>query len=253
MDPARIQQFWPWYPDANLGVGMGGSHFAIESDGPKGEAWVQRFRIPPTPTVISRRGFHCHFLIPPGYTVKTTHMEEVDIIGAGDQVVGPGSVHASGHIYHWQEYLSLAEIEPAYPPEPLIAWMAEQGVLRRGTTQNYQLLKLRLQKAVVHVLTASERHPRLGAGRQKGGKTPPTAAAGRGFKTIFTPILETCGTPLRTALAELAQKPEVHDLCLTFLGLSDVAVTLGFGKKFLCRLPGHRERRPSASTTVVTR
>jgi hypothetical protein len=37
----KIQRFWQWYPDSNLGVGMGDRHFVIESDGPKGEAWVQ--------------------------------------------------------------------------------------------------------------------------------------------------------------------------------------------------------------------
>jgi hypothetical protein len=47
-------------------------------------------------------------------------------------------------------------------------------------------------------------------------------------------------------LAELAKKPEIRDLCLTFLGLGDMGGGLGFGKAFLCRLPGHRERHPSA-------
>jgi hypothetical protein len=178
--------------------------------------------------------------------VKTTHLEEIDIIGVGDQVVGPGSVHASGHIYHWHEYLSLEEVELAYPPEPLISWMAEHGILRRGATRRAQPPTLRPPKSAGHGPVERELHPRRTVGRQNGDEASHAATAPGGFKTIFTPILETCGTPLRTAIAEFAKKSEVHDLCLTFLRLGDIAGGIGFGKAFLCRLPGHRERHPSA-------
>ena len=63
-DPAKIRQFFTWYPDANLGVAMGGTYFVIEADGPEGAAWVQRFHLPPTPTVLSRRGFHAYLRDP---------------------------------------------------------------------------------------------------------------------------------------------------------------------------------------------
>ena len=251
-DPHKITQFFTWYPDANLGVAMGGAHFVMESDGPEGDTFMRRFHLPPTPTVISRRGVHAYLRIPPGYRVKTKHLNQLDIIGGGDMVVGPGSVHASGHIYQWQEYLSLEDIEPAYPPEPLIAWMAEHGVLLRGATPISQPMKSRMSKSASRAFLQGNGQARLTSGGPHSGKASAPPHARGGFKTIFTPILETCGTPLKTSLAEFAKKREVRDLCLTFLGLADVAVDLGFGKAFLCRLPGHRERHPSAVLEIGT-
>ena len=183
---------------------------------------------------------------PPGYTVKTTHLQELDIIGAGDQVVGPGSLHASGYRYTWHDYLSLQDIEPAYPPEPLIAWMAEHGVLRRGATPIYQPKMSRPPKSTSRAFSRRDELTRSRSGEANGGTASDAETARGGFKTIFTPILETCGTSLEKALPELAKKREVRDLCLTFLGLGDVGVDMDFGKAFLCRLPGHRERYPSA-------
>jgi hypothetical protein len=252
-DPTKIQQFFTWYPDANLGVAMGGDYFVIEADGPEGLAWVQGFHLEPTVTVISRRGPHAYLRNPPGYHVKTMHLKDlhVDIIGDGDYVVGPGSVHASDHIYRWQEYLSLEDLEPTYPPEPLIAWMAEHGVLRRGATKiSRPMQSKRLQTASrLHVQT--DPRPRVHAGRLRSGTASNRRPALGGFKTIFTSRLETCGTALGATLAEFAKKPEIRDACLTFFGLGDVAVDLGFGKAFLCRLPGHRERHPSAVLEIA--
>jgi Bifunctional DNA primase/polymerase, N-terminal len=89
----------------------------IEVDGPHGQSILRPFPMPPTPTVMSHRGPHHYVKIPPGYSVKTTHLEELDIIGDGDQVVGPGSIHRSGHLYHWHDYLSLEDIAPVEPPK----------------------------------------------------------------------------------------------------------------------------------------
>jgi Bifunctional DNA primase/polymerase, N-terminal len=135
-DPDKIRQFWQWFPDANLGVAMGAvsGHFVMEADGPKGAALLRRFRLPPTPTVLSRRGHHVYLRIPPGYTMRTEHFEELDVIGDRGYVVGPGSRHPSGHLYRWQDYLSLNDLDPAYPPEPLLSWLADHHVLLRDTT-----------------------------------------------------------------------------------------------------------------------
>jgi hypothetical protein len=241
-DLEKLRQFRTWYPHANFGVVMGtiSGHFVIETDGPKGRSFLQRYVLSPTPTVISRRGDHKYLKIPPGYTVKTTHLPELDIIGDGDYVVGPGSIHHTGHVYHWQEYLSLTDLEPDYPPEPLLSWMAEHGILRRGATPKYSQTSRGRLKSTSHAFSQRD-HPTQSASGTTMDRKPGTAPQG-GFKTIFTPILETCGTPLESSLAELAKKPDIRDACLAFLGLDDV----GFAKAFLCRLPGHRERHPSA-------
>ena len=65
-DVDTIEQYFRWYPTANLGVAMGSrsGHFVIEVDGPRGQSILRPFALPPTPTVLSHRGPHHYFKIP---------------------------------------------------------------------------------------------------------------------------------------------------------------------------------------------
>jgi hypothetical protein len=188
-DPAKIEQFFQWYPTANVGIAMGrvSGHFVIESDGPQGEAFVRTFHIPPTPTVVSARGPHRWLKIPRGYLVKTTHIGELDIIGDGDQVIGPGSLHARGYIYHWQLHLSLEDIDPVEPPEPLRLWLVQRGILQMCATQISQRRTSRTSKPVVRACSQSDGQTRVTSGAAANGKASAHATGGGGSKTGASP------------------------------------------------------------------
>jgi hypothetical protein len=256
MDPAKIQQFFTWYATANYGVAMGriSGHFVIESDGPQGEAFLQSFHLPPTPTVVSARGLHRYLLIPPGYTVKTQHIGELDIIGDGDQVIGPGSLHQSGHVYHWHEYLALGEIEAIYPPERLLLWLTQ-----RGATQIYQPPKSsRPPKSASRAFSRSDEQPRLTSGTANDVTAKPPGGGSKTRALLTTPRLDTpaLDTPLApderrayarsnddamgSMLVDFAKKPDVFQRIQTFLGIGNMA----FDVAHLCKL--HREQHPSA-------
>jgi hypothetical protein len=260
-DPAKIQQFFRWYPTANYGVAMGrvSGYFVIESDGPQGEAFLRTFHIPPAPTVVSARGVHRYLKIPAGYVVKTTHIGEIDVIGDGDQMIGAGSLHRSGHIYHWQQYLSLEDIDPIEPPEALRLWLVQRGILQLSATQISQRRTSQTAKSASRAFSQSDERPRLTSGAAKSGKASGTATAGEGSKTRASPTTPRLVTPppeivpayprLVTPvsdfpLAELAKKPELIDHILTFLGLGEVEREAAH----LCRL--HREQHPSAVLTT---
>jgi hypothetical protein len=182
-DAETIRQYWRWYPTANLGVAMGSrsGHFIIEVDGPNGQSLLRQFTMPPTPTVWSRRGPHLYLKIPPGYSVKTTHLDELDILGDGDQVVGPGSVHASGHIYTWHAYLSLTDLTPAEPPQPLISWLLDHGVFQPkllATTPMYPQVQSRKQKSASHAFSRGDEQTRLSSGGIHNGRDRKASPAG---------------------------------------------------------------------------
>ena len=178
--------------------------------------------------------------------MKTTHLEELDIIGDGDQVVGPGSLHRSGYLYHWHEYLSLTDLDPAEPPAPLIAWLIEHGIFRPkslASTQMYPQMPSRKLKAASRVCSQGDRPTRVTSADVNSGDHDGVAAPhrGGGYKTRSTNT-RLVAAPLGIGVAELALKPDLQVRCLTFFGLDDVAQNVAHR----CRVPGHRERRPSA-------
>jgi hypothetical protein len=242
-DPAKIRQFFAWYPTANYGIAMGrvNDHFVIESDGPQGEAFLQSFHLPPLPTVVSARGLHRYLRIPPGYTVRTQHIGELDIIGERGQVIGPGSLHLSGHVYHWHEYLSLVEVEPVYPTERLLSWLTERGLLQRCATQISQPRLRDIQKSAARKGLRSDARTRVTPSTATDG---PACNGGGGSKTRASTTAPRLVTPPdEIALADLAKKPDVFARLRTFLGLGDVEVDAAH----LCML--HREQHPSAVLT----
>lgn len=243
-DPDKIEQFFQWYPSANVGVAMGrvSGHFVIESDGPQGEAFLQSFHLPPTPTVVSARGPHRYLKIPTGYVVKTTHIGELDIIGDGDQVIGPGSLHVSGHIYHWHDYLSLEDVDPIEPPEPLRVWLLQRGILRVSATTFARPTQARRRKAAARASSQGDQRTRVTSGTANGRTARHSGGGSKTRASLTTPRLVT--PPADIALVDLAKKPALFDRIFTFVGLGEVAL----GDAHLCTL--HRERHPSAVLTI---
>ena len=166
-DPGKIRGWWRAWPDANIGLVMGGPSrlVAVDVDGPEGRATLARLEaknapLPPTLTSMSGRvdgGEHRFFHVPEGLDIQAIKnrtgasggpMPKVDIRTEGGQVVAPPSLHASGNRYAWvdrkapiailPEWLyRLATWEAPLPQaptpqrvEPLVADRARQYLMR---------------------------------------------------------------------------------------------------------------------------
>lgn len=145
-DPDVIRRWWRTWPDANIGLVMGGPRrlVAVDIDGPEGRATIARLEeqhgaIPATLTSRSGRvdgGEHRFFHVPEGLDLAAIKnragngggpMPKVDIRTEGGQVVAPPSLHVSGNRYSWADRRTpiatlpawlyrLATWEPAPPP-----------------------------------------------------------------------------------------------------------------------------------------
>lgn len=147
-DPQRIRAWWRAWPDANIGLVMGGESrlVAVDIDGPEGRDTLARLegdRGPLPATLASRSGRvdggeHRFFRVPDGWDLRAIKnragrpggpMPRVDIRADGGQVVAPPSLHVSGNRYAWQDrktpiavlprwMYDLATWEPAAPQAP---------------------------------------------------------------------------------------------------------------------------------------
>lgn len=119
-EPNRIRGWWRAWPDANIGLVMGGPRrlVAVDIDGPEGRATIDRLQrehgaLPATLTSRSGRvdgGEHRFFYVPEGLDLGAIKnragkaggpMPKVDIRTEGGQVVAPPSLHVSGNRYAW--------------------------------------------------------------------------------------------------------------------------------------------------------
>jgi len=119
-DPQKIRAWWRMWPDANIGLVMGGEPrlVAVDVDGPEGRDTLARLEVahgalPPTLTSRSGRvdgGEHRFFRVPEGWDLRAIKnragraggpMPKVDIRAEAGQVVAPPSLHVSGKRYAW--------------------------------------------------------------------------------------------------------------------------------------------------------
>jgi len=107
-----IRKWWRQFPDANVGVVTGflSGVFVLDVDGDLGAetlAQLQKQHGPLPRTWRSRtgRGEHIWFRFPPDELRNTAGeiAPGLDTRGEGGYVVAPGSVHASGAQYEWQD------------------------------------------------------------------------------------------------------------------------------------------------------
>lgn len=126
-----ICRWWRSWPDANIGLAMGGASrlVAVDIDGPEGLATLTRLEaqhgtLPFTLTSRSGRvdgGEHRFFRVSDGDAVdrlknRASHIgPKVDIRTTGGQVVAPPSLHKSGNRYAW--------IDRGVPVAVLPAWL----------------------------------------------------------------------------------------------------------------------------------
>jgi hypothetical protein len=132
-DPDRIRAWWRTWPDANIGLVMGGPRrlVAVDIDGPGGRATITRLEaehgeLPATLTSRSGRadgGEHRFFHVPDGLDLGAIKnragkaggpMPKVDIRTEGGQVVAPPSVHVSGNRYSWADRRTPIAVLPKW-------------------------------------------------------------------------------------------------------------------------------------------
>lgn len=130
-DPKIIKDWWNRNPDANIGIatGKGSGIIVLDIDGPAGEDVVTKFGVPKTCTVITGKGRQMYFKYP-GYATKNRVrvFPELDNRGDGGYVVAPGSLHASGAIYHWEENLHPEHVHPHAAPSWWLDTVRENGM-----------------------------------------------------------------------------------------------------------------------------
>jgi len=117
----EIEQWFTKWPDANTGIVTGQISGIVVVDFDSNEAFgaAQLKGLPITPTVKTSRGCHVYFK----WRHKVFNFQKrddlpgVDLRGDGGYVVGPGSTHESGHIYHCVEGDGLDDVPLAEIPD----------------------------------------------------------------------------------------------------------------------------------------
>jgi putative DNA primase/helicase len=118
--------------DANYGIATGTRVFAIDVDGKRGIRSLKRLEarhgpLPITPKVITANGCHLYFRAD-GIAVRNSASKiglGIDVRGDGGYVVGPGSIHPSGHEYRFAKGRSFDEVDLAKAPRWL--WSLIKG------------------------------------------------------------------------------------------------------------------------------
>ena len=112
----------------------------LDIDSDEGQQEAERRGLPQTPSVKTGKGRHYYFKHP-GFEVHNfakgrggkEKMPGIDFRGDGGYVVGAGSIHESGAVYHWD--VSPDECEFAEMPSWLSAYLKdEEKNERKGTT-----------------------------------------------------------------------------------------------------------------------
>jgi hypothetical protein len=104
---ASLDEVAAW-DDANLNVavvtGAISNIVVLDVDSADGQAFLDRFDLPQTPTVVTSKGRHYYFRRPATPLRNTVRVEGVglDVRADGGYVVGAGSKHPDGTIYRWE-------------------------------------------------------------------------------------------------------------------------------------------------------
>jgi hypothetical protein len=108
-DSTVITSWWDQVPDANIGfaTGKASNLVVLDVDGPAGEATLaelekQHGSLPPTWQVRTGKGRHLYFHYPKDVAkVKSVARQKLglDVRADGGYVLGPPSIHSSGHRY----------------------------------------------------------------------------------------------------------------------------------------------------------
>ncbi len=124
----EVRQWVRDFPNRN-GVYLTGpllGRFVLDPDTVEANEWLaKRMEYVDTQMLRASRGPHWHFAYPDFhvYTSASRIYPGLDIRGVGGVVVAAGSVHHSGHIYHWDKGHSPDESALAIAPDWLLDWL----------------------------------------------------------------------------------------------------------------------------------
>lgn len=133
-DRQRIESWWRWKPQANVGIATGqvSRLFVLDIDPAKRgvetlrELVAMHAPLPPALTVrTGSGGWHLYYLLSERDRIGPSAADGLDVRCDGGYVVAPGSIHPNGTAYRWDNGLPLG-----VAPEWLMAWAAA----RKGET-----------------------------------------------------------------------------------------------------------------------
>jgi hypothetical protein len=222
---APVRRLRRWFAGDRHNVGLlTGSPWrllVLDVDGEVGLRSVRGLPNPPTPRVLTRRGYHAWFRYdgPPRAT-RIKALPGIDILVDNWQVLAPPSVHPNGTAYAWQDMLTLTDLLLAPTP----AWILDL------------------------VQTSAAAAPQDQEGQEILYTLPLLPENSQVFPVVATGV---SGRAMWTAgeILELSRKPDVALRCAAVL---EHLVGRSFrldriGHPFRCILPGHTDRKPSAS------
>lgn len=107
-DKNRIREWWQEWPEANVGLATGAPSgvWVLDLDTPDADRGIIAATgepLPNTVAVITGRGRHLYFKMPPllNITNRAAIVPGVDVRGTGGYVVAPPSIHPNGTRYQW--------------------------------------------------------------------------------------------------------------------------------------------------------
>lgn len=134
---ASLEQALEWDGSGhNVGIATGSvsGFFVLDLDSDLAFAEAERRGwLAATPRVKTGRGWHYYYLLPADFEIRNKAalgVPGIDIRAHGGYVVGPGSVHANGHIYRWEP--SPTEVAIASAPAPLLEVLKPEPRTQQG-------------------------------------------------------------------------------------------------------------------------
>ncbi|MFO0848309.1 MAG: bifunctional DNA primase/polymerase [Gemmataceae bacterium] len=179
-DPAAIRKWWAKWPDANVGLHTAGL-LVLDVDGPDGYANLQRLRathpLPDTARIdsgntVEPHHFQLFYRLPPGLRGLNKPLDKfpgfagygkIDVKSTRGMVVGPGSRHATGGIYHWAVEPASLPRDAALAPDWAVAALcvpdATEGQERPAPGADEELFEVLVNRFPI---TGGRRHDQTG-------------------------------------------------------------------------------------------
>jgi hypothetical protein len=110
-----LEQWWAWWPEANVGIitGRPSNVAVVDLDGPEAQGLAEQLGLPVAPTVRTGQGLHIYCSAFSAIDSAIGIRPGIDLRADGGYVVAPPSVHPSGRPYWW--VVPPAEVLPPLP------------------------------------------------------------------------------------------------------------------------------------------